>query len=100
MRRLRPLLLPLLLCALAARPAGAQYVPYYGKNKVKYDNFSWRIYKSAHFEIYYYPEFEQHLARLTSYLESAYLKISTGLKHEMPKAIPVIFYKTLSLIHI
>jgi hypothetical protein len=96
MRRLRPLLLPLLLCALAARPAGAQYVPYYGKNKVKYDNFSWRIYKSAHFEVYYYPEFEQHLARLTSYLESAYLKISTGLKHEMPKAIPVIFYKTHS----
>jgi hypothetical protein len=94
MRRLRPLLLPVLAFALAAVPASAQYVPYYGKNKVKYDNFAWRIYKSAHFEVYYYPEFEQHLARLTAYLESAYLKVSTGLKHEMPKAIPVIFYKT------
>ena len=96
MRRLRPLLLPVLALALAAAPASAQYVPYYGKNKVKYDNFAWRIYKSAHFEVYYYPEFEQHLARLTAYLESAYLKVSTGLKHEMPKAIPVIFYKTHS----
>jgi hypothetical protein len=96
MRRLRPLLLPVLAFALAAVPASAQYVPYYGKNKVKYDNFAWRIYKSAHFEVYYYPEFEQHLARLTAYLESAYLKVSTGLKHEMPKAIPVIFYKTHS----
>src|SRR5512134_271419 len=93
MRRLA-LLLPLAL--LAAAPAAAQFIPYYGKNKVKYDNFAWRVYKSPHFEVYYYPEFEQHLARLTSYLESGYLKISTGLKHEMPKSIPVIFYKTHS----
>jgi hypothetical protein len=96
LRRLRPLLLPALVLLVAAVPASAQFVPYYGKNKIKYDNFAWRIYKSPHFEVYYYPEFEQHLARLVAYLESAYLRISTGLKHEMPKAIPVIFYKTHS----
>jgi hypothetical protein len=95
MRRLRPLLAAAAFF-LAASPVSAQFIPYYGKNKVKYDNFAWRIYKSPHFEVYYYPEFEQHLARLTSYLESGYLKISTGLKHEMPKPIPVIFYKTHS----
>jgi hypothetical protein len=78
------------------RDAAAQYIPYYGKNKVKYDNFAWRIYKSPHFEVFYYPEFEQHLGRLVSYLESSYLKISTGLKHEMSAPIPVIFYKTHS----
>jgi hypothetical protein len=96
MRWTRPLFL--LLAALLALPgpAAAQFVPYYGKNKVKYDNFAWRVYKSPHFEVYYYPEFEQHLARLVSYLESGYLKISTGLKHEMPKPVPVIFYKTHS----
>ena len=95
MRRLRPLVL-LAGAALAAAPASAQFIPYYGKNKVKYDNFAWRIYKSPHFEVFYYPEFEPQLERLTSYLESGYLKISTGLKHEMPKPIPVIFYKTHS----
>ncbi len=85
------------LAVLAAPPpASAQFIPYYGKNKVKYDNFAWRIYKSPHFEVFYYPEFEQHLGRLVSYLESSYLKISTGLKHEMPHPIPVIFYKTHS----
>ena len=94
MRRLRSLVA--LAVLLAAAPAGAQFIPYYGKNKVKYDNFAWRVYKSPHFEVYYYPDFEQHLARLTSYLESGYLKISTGLKHEMPRPIPVIFYKTHS----
>ncbi|MCG6922261.1 MAG: hypothetical protein LJF15_14420 [Acidobacteria bacterium] len=97
---LRPPALVLSLLALVAfavpREATAQFVPYYGKNKVKYDNFAWRIYKSPHFEVFYYPEFEQHLGRLVSYLESSYLKISTGLKHEMPQPIPVIFYKTHS----
>ena len=62
--RLRPLLLlPVALLLAQPREAAAQFVPYYGKNKVKYDNFAWRIYKSPHFEIYYYPEFEQHLGR-------------------------------------
>ena len=94
---LRPAALLLALVAVATpREASAQFVPYFGKNKVKYDNFAWRIYKSPHFEVFYYPEFEQHLGRLTSYLESSYLRISTGLKHEMPQPIPVIFYKTHS----
>jgi hypothetical protein len=97
MRRLRTLLLLGGAALLASPgPASAQFIPYYGKNKVKYDNFAWRVYKSPHFEVYYYPEFEQHLERLTSYLESGYLKISTGLKHEMPRPIPAIFYKTSS----
>src|SRR5688572_2984650 len=87
-----------LALALLGNTAHAQsgYIPYYGKNKVKYDDFAWRIYKSPHFEIYYYPEFEQHLARLASYAESAYQKISSELKHEMTSPVPLILYKTHS----
>jgi hypothetical protein len=97
MRRLRLLLFVALAALLSVpRETTAQFIPYYGKNKIKYDDFSWRVYRSPHFEVYYYPEFEQHLERLVSYLESGYLKISTGLKHEMSKPIPVIFYKTHS----
>ena len=96
-RRLGRLLTLFLLLGLpAVPPAEAQFIPYYGKNKVKYDNFAWRVYKSPHFEVYYYPEFEQHLARLVSYLESAYLKLSTGLKHELSHPVPAILYKTHS----
>ena len=51
----------LLLVLATAVPAAAQFAPYFGKNKVSYDTFAWRIYKSPHFEVYYYPEFEQHL---------------------------------------
>ncbi len=97
LRRLgRVLALPLLLNLGGPAPASAQFIPYYGKNKVKYDNFAWRVYKSPHFEVFYYPEFEQHLARLVSYLESAYLKLATGLKHEISSPIPAILYKTHS----
>ncbi len=95
-RTLGRLVLPLLLFLSLALPASAQFFPYYGKNKVKYDNFAWRIYKSPHFEIYYYPEFEQHLERLSSYAESAYQKVASDLKHEIPFTIPLILYKTHS----
>jgi hypothetical protein len=94
--RLRRLFILLALLVGFASPAFAQFFPYYGKNKVKYDNFAWRIYKSPHFEIYYYPEFEQHLERLASYAESAYQKVASDLKHEIQFTIPLILYKTHS----
>ncbi len=87
----------LLIASLVApAPTSAQFIPYFGKNKVRYDNFSWRVYKSPHFEVYYYPEFEQHLARVVSYMESAYRYLSSELKHEIAFSIPIILYKTSS----
>jgi len=97
-RRPRRRLLPfaLLGALLAPSPGAAQFIPYYGKNKVTYDQFTWRVYKSPHFEVYYYPEFEQHLARVVSYAESAYVKVSGALKHELEQPVPIILYKTHS----
>ena len=44
----------LLLAAGLVADAFAQtpYVPYYGKNKIRYNNFKWHIYTTDHFEIY------------------------------------------------
>jgi hypothetical protein len=72
------------------------YVPYYGKNKIRYDNFRWHIYTTDHFEIFYYPEIEQHLERITSYAESAYQQISSDLKHDLATKVPMVLYKTQS----
>ena len=74
------------------RDAAAQtpYVPYYGKNKIRYDNFKWHIYSTDHFEIYYYPEIEQHLERITSYAESAYQQVSSDLKHDLAFKVPIV----------
>jgi hypothetical protein len=72
------------------------YIPYYGKNKIRYDNFRWHIYTTDHFEIYYYPEIEQHLERVVSYAESAYQLVSSDLKHDLASKVPLVLYKTQS----
>jgi len=86
----------LITSLVAPAPARAQFIPYFGKNKVRYDTFDWRVYRSPHFEVYYYPEFEQHLARVVSYMESGYRFLSSELKHEIAFSIPIILYKTSS----
>ncbi len=81
-----------------AGPAAAQtpYVPYYGKNLVRYDRFDWQIYKTEHFEIYYYPALDKHLERVAGYAESAYQQISAELKHDLAFKVPLILFKTHS----
>lgn len=37
---------------LAAAPAGAQY---FGRNKVQYENFDWRVLQSQRFDVHFYP---------------------------------------------
>jgi len=102
MRRLRSLVLLsvagsfLLLPAAPVLAQGTPYVPYFGKNRIKYDHFEWHIYVTDHFEMYYYPEIEPHLERIAGYAESAYQKISADLKHDLPHKVPMILFKTSS----
>jgi hypothetical protein len=96
-----PLGLAILTFAFVAGPvatASAQtgFVPYYGKNRIKYDHFKWRIYTTDHFEIYFYPEIEKHIERVTSYAESAYQQVSADLKHDLAFKVPLVLYKTES----
>src|SRR5262249_44589243 len=81
---------------LIAANLHAQIVPYYGKNNVRYDNFNWKTYKTTHFEIYFYPEEEQHLQRVASMAESAYDRDSAYLQHDIEFRIPLIYFKTQS----
>jgi hypothetical protein len=74
--------------------AQSQFVPYYGKNLVHYNTFKWRVYSTDHFEIYYYPEMQQHLERIAGYAESAYQQISADLKHDLATKVPLILFKT------
>ena len=92
------LALLLLLTAGVFADAFAQtpYVPYFGKNKIRYNNFEWHIYTTDHFEIYYYPEIEAHLERVTSYAESAYQQVSSDLKHDLAFKVPLVVFKTQS----
>ena len=84
------------LAAAATTHAQTPFFPYHGKNQIRYDNFRWYTYTTDHFEIYYYPETEQHLERVASYAESAYQQISADLKHDLAFKVPLIIFKTSS----
>ncbi len=87
-----------LLLAAASVDLAAQtpYIPYYGKNQIRYNNFNWHIYTTEHFEIFYYPEIESHLERVAGYAESAYQHVSSELKHDLATKVPLIIFKTSS----
>jgi WD40 repeat protein len=76
--------------------AQTQYIPYFGKNQIRYDNFDWHTYQTEHFEIYYYPEIEPHLERIAGYAESAYQHVSSELKHDLSMKLPLILFSTSS----
>src|ERR1044072_4942586 len=94
----RLIVLLALLARGPARPARPQasIVPYFRKNNIHYDKFDWHIYTTDHFEIYYYPEIESHLERVTSYAESAYQQVSSDLKHDLAFKVPLVLVKTRS----
>ncbi len=87
-----------LALAGGVQPVAAQtdYIPYFGKNQIRYDNFKWQIYTTDHFEIYYYPEIEPHLEKIASYAESAYQHVSSELKHDLAFKVPLILFSTAS----
>ena len=84
------------LAGTLAASAQTPFVPYYNKNRIKYDHFNWHTYSTDHFEIYYYPEIEKHLERVASYAESAYQEVSASLKHDLAFKVPLVLYKTAS----
>ncbi|HYN07498.1 MAG TPA: hypothetical protein VES67_08925 [Vicinamibacterales bacterium] len=81
------------VCPLRAQ---TPFVPYFGKNRVHRSRFEWFIYKTDHFDIYYYPDLEKHLERVAGYAESAYQRISGELKHDLSERTPLILFKTQS----
>ena len=84
------------LLALLAGTAAAQswYFPYYGKSRVLYGRFPWKSYPTDHFRLYYYIDDPQMLKDLASLAESAYLKVSRVLKHEVSEPVILLHYKT------
>lgn len=88
---------------LAALPAAAQFTPQpqyngrgFGKNKVQYRDFEWKIYHSTHFDVYYYSAEEDLLEKLVSFAESAYDRLSRDFDFQIQEPTPLIFYDSHS----
>jgi hypothetical protein len=100
---MKKLLLAVVLALAVAAPARGQAAPvvspyydYFGKNKIVYDSFDWKIYHSTHFAIYFYDRDAVSLQKVASYAESAYDEISRSLNFQIPKPINIIYYATHS----
>src|SRR4051812_30918865 len=65
---------------------------YFGRNKVQYQEVDFKVLKTDHFDIYYYPE-EEEAARMASRLaERWYARLSTLLDHQLRGRQPLILY--------
>jgi Tol biopolymer transport system component len=74
---------------LVADAASAQY---FGRNKVEYVDFDFRVLATEHFDIYYYPR-EEEAARLAAHLaERWYTRFSELLHHEFINRQPLVLY--------
>lgn len=83
----------LLLAVLAAASAPlAAQGNYFGQNQVQFQQFKWRVLKTEHFDVHYYPELED-AARYTGMMaERTYARLSRVLGHEFKERKPILIY--------
>ena len=70
-------------------PAFGQY---FGRNKVQWEKFDYRVLKTEHFDIYYYPEEEQAIKIAGQMAERWYKRYSRLFNHDLRGKQPLIMY--------
>ncbi|MBA4250223.1 MAG: hypothetical protein C0425_00045 [Chlorobiaceae bacterium] len=67
---------------------------FFGRNKVQYEKFEWKILRTENFDIYYYDDLDE-IARIGAYhAEEAYKKLQVDFNNVITRRIPLIFYNT------
>jgi Tol biopolymer transport system component len=65
---------------------------YFGRNKVQYQEFKFKVLKTAHFDVYFYPEEEAGAQMASRMAERWYTRFSTLLDHQLRGRQPLILY--------
>ncbi len=88
MSRVRLAGLCLALCL--AQPLAAQ--GYFGQNQVQFHRLNWRMLKTEHFDIHFYPE-EERMARIAGSLaERSYARLSRLMNYQFKERKPIIIF--------
>jgi Tol biopolymer transport system component len=88
---LAPLVRTIVALSLLLTPIGAA-AQHFGRNKVEYEDFDFRILATEHFDIYYYSQ-EERAARMAARLaERWYARLSTLLNHRFDRRQPLVLY--------
>lgn len=67
---------------------------FFGRNKVQYEKFDWKVLKTEHFDIYYYNETEQLAEIGGHFAEEVFNELKVKLNHILTRRVPLIFYNT------
>jgi hypothetical protein len=68
------------------------HAQYFGRNKVQYESFNFQIFKTDHFDLYYYPD-ETEAAKLAARLaERWYARLSRFFNHDLRGRQVLILY--------
>jgi len=81
-------LLAVALLSLLPEPALAQF----GRNKLQYEVFDFKILRTAHFDIYYYPREREAALDAARMAERSYARLSRILGWEFEERKPIILY--------
>src|SRR5687767_11163150 len=82
----------LTLLALISGSAATAEAQYFGQNKVQYEKFDFKVKKTDHFDIYYYPQEEAAVQLAARMAERWYVRLSQLLRHELSSRQPLILY--------
>jgi hypothetical protein len=82
-----------LLLFLLVQIASAQFY-YFGRNKVQYTEFDWKVLRTEHFDIYYYTEMKDLVQRGAFFAEESYRQLEQKFNHNIRDRIPLIFYSS------
>ena len=75
---------------LGASAAGAQ--GYYGQNQVQYQQFDWRVLRTEHFDVHYYPQ-EAAGAKIAARMaERSYARLSRLLNYSFKERKPIVIF--------
>lgn len=74
-------------------PAEAQY---FGRNKVQYQVFDFKVLRTTHFDVYFYPAEREAVYDAARMVERAYGRLSRVLQHEFTERKPIILYASHS----
>ena len=89
--RIVPSIAFLLTPLLAALPLSAAHAQYFGRNKVQYERFHWKIIRSDHFDNYFYPPESLIVHDAGRMAERWYSRFSETFRHAFDRK-SLIFY--------
>lgn len=82
---------PFFLLVIAVGPSFVQ-AQYFGQNKVQYSKFDFKVMKTDHFDVYFYPEMEQAAKQAARMAERWYARLSRIFDHKLKGRQPLILY--------